>query len=109
MWGFFACAAAGSGGCGGLNHGEDLFAVPLLVEDVFEGFLAGGVGEVGDGGEVAVGWVDDDFFYQLPGGRGFGLLLAGEVEGGDLEAVEEESGAARVNVVGRDAAEDFAD
>jgi hypothetical protein len=37
-------------------------------------------------------------------GRGFG-----EVEAGDLEAVEEEAGAARVDVVGGDAAEDFSD
>jgi hypothetical protein len=33
----------------------------------------------------------------------------GEVEAGDLEAVEEEAGAAGVDVVGGDAAEDFAD
>jgi hypothetical protein len=37
-------------------------------------------------------------------GRGFG-----EVEAGDLEAVEEEAGAVRVDVVGGDAAENFAD
>jgi hypothetical protein len=40
------------------------------------------------------------------------LLLFGvarEVEAGDLEAVEEEAGAAGVDVVGGDAAEDFAD
>ena len=33
----------------------------------------------------------------------------GEVEAGDLKAVEEKSGAARVDVVGGDALEDFAD
>jgi hypothetical protein len=37
-------------------------------------------------------------------GRGFG-----EVEAGDLEAVEEEAGAAGVDVVGCDALKDFAD
>jgi hypothetical protein len=35
--------------------------------------------------------------------------LFGEVEAGDLEAVEEEAGAAGVNVVGGDALEDLAD
>jgi hypothetical protein len=33
----------------------------------------------------------------------------GEVEAGDLQAVEEEAGAAGVDVVGGDAAENFAD
>jgi len=43
-------------------------------------------------------------------GRGFGGGLGfGEVEAGDLEAVEEEAGAARVDVVGGDALEDFSD
>jgi hypothetical protein len=36
-------------------------------------------------------------------------LLFGEVEAGDLEAVEEEAGAARVDVIGGDALEDLAD
>jgi hypothetical protein len=36
-------------------------------------------------------------------------LRLGEVEAGDLEAVEEESGAAGVDVVGGDALEDLAD
>ena len=43
-------------------------------------------------------------FAGAPVGRGFG-----EVEAGDLEAVEEEAGAAGVDVVGGDAAEDFDD
>jgi hypothetical protein len=38
------------------------------------------------------------------GGLGFG-----EVEAGDLEAVEEEAGAARVDLVSGDALQDFAD
>ena len=37
------------------------------------------------------------------------MRLAGEVEASDLKAIEEEAGAARVEVVGCDAAEDFAD
>jgi hypothetical protein len=40
---------------------------------------------------------------------GWGGLRFGEVEAGDLEAVEEEAGAARVDVVGGDALEDLAD
>ena len=39
----------------------------------------------------------------------FGDGLFGEVEAGDLEAIEEEAGAAWVDVVGGDALEDFAD
>jgi hypothetical protein len=49
----------------------------------------------------------DDFDGFGPGvvvGRGFG-----EVEARDLEAVEEQAGAAGVDVVGGDAAEDFSD
>ncbi|HWW96059.1 MAG TPA: hypothetical protein VNY74_00095 [Edaphobacter sp.] len=45
-------------------------------------------------------------------GLGFGVAVGrgfGEVEAGDLEAVEEEAGAAGVDVVGGDAAENFAD
>ena len=46
-------------------------------------------------------------------GDEFGGLVArvgfGQVEAGDLEAVEEQAGAARIDFVGGDAAEDFAD
>jgi hypothetical protein len=51
--------------------------------------------------------VGDDFGDGFLGGGGCGGL-AGEVEAGDLEAVEEEAGAAGVEVVGGDAAEDLA-
>ncbi len=40
---------------------------------------------------------------------GLGGLRFGEVEAGDLEAVEEEAGATGVDVVGGDALEDLAD
>jgi hypothetical protein len=54
--------------------------------------------------------VGGDLFNDLFGGGGFaGLGWAREVEAGDLEAVEEESGGAHIDGVGRDAAEDFAD
>jgi hypothetical protein len=45
-----------------------------------------------------------DFEFGVAVGGGFG-----EVEAGDLEAVEEQAGAAGVDVVGGDALEDFAD
>jgi hypothetical protein len=45
----------------------------------------------------------------LESGRSFGGLGFGQVKAGDLEAVEKEAGAARVDVVGGDALEDFSD
>jgi hypothetical protein len=67
-------------------------------------------GDFGAGGEDAEGGVDGDLFYGLGFGDGFGGGLEfGEIEAGDLEAVEEESGTAGVDVVGRDALEDLAD
>ncbi len=49
---------------------------------------------------------DDRFWsvFSFPG-----WFLAGQVERGDLEAVEEEAGAARVDLVAGDTLEDFAD
>jgi hypothetical protein len=55
--------------------------------------------------------VGGDFFDDF-GGFGFCTVVGGgfgEVEAGDLEAVEEQAGAAGIDVVGGDAAEDFAD
>ena len=77
-----------------------------------------GFADFGAGGEDAEGGVDGDLFdglvfgFGFVGGSGFGLgsgLGFGEVEAGDLEAVEEETGAAWVDVVGGDALEDLAD
>ena len=45
------------------------------------------------------------FFYKF----GLGGLWFGEVEAGDLEAVEEEAGSAGIDLVGGDALEDLAD
>jgi hypothetical protein len=66
------------------------------------------------GKEALVG-VDGDFLYRLGFGA-FGVVVAvclglgfGEVEAGDLEAVEQQAGAAWVDVVGGDALEDLAD
>ncbi len=56
-----------------------------------------------------MGWVLDDVFDGLGLLRVFVGVGFGEVEAGDLEAVEEESGSAGVDVVGGDAAQNLAD
>ena len=86
-----------------------LFVVlgPLGEEDLFEGALVGGAVELGFGGDGAVEGVGDDLVYGL--WRGFGGGGFGQVERGDLEAVEEQAGAFGVEVVGGDAAQDLAD
>jgi hypothetical protein len=59
----------------------------------------------GAGGEGAQLGIGDDLFDDF-GLFGFGVMAGqrfGEVEAGDLEAVEEEAGAAGVDVVGGDA------
>jgi hypothetical protein len=83
-------------------------AVPVLHEDLREGLFAGGLDVLGARGEVAVVGVGDELLgvVEVLFGCGFGLF---EVEAGDLEAVEEQAGAAGVEVVGGDAAEDLAD
>jgi hypothetical protein len=88
--------------------------VPVFHEDLGEGAAAAGLvevvgGDVGAGCEGAEDGVEDDVFDV---GGGLGLLGGGEFgegEGGDLEAVEEQAGAARVEGVGGDAGEDFAE
>ncbi len=87
-------------------------AVPVVDEslDGGVGFGLGGL-ELGGGGDEAVGGIVD---YVLDGGFG-GVAGRGDgqgarqVGGGDLEAVEDEAGAARVELVGGEAAEDFAE
>ena len=84
------------------------------VSEVFEEGLDDGlaVGDFGSGCQGAVGWVGYDLFYE---GGFFGAVgacgrgFAGQVQAGDLQAVEEEAGALGVDLVGGDAAEDFAD
>jgi hypothetical protein len=89
------------------------FRIILGVEGVqlFEEALGGAFGLIGAelrgwSEEAVLGIVDDlaDDFCGWIGGAGFGQVAAG-----DLKAVEEQAGAARVDVVGGDAAEDFAD
>jgi hypothetical protein len=119
---------------GGLKGGEALLLLTrdLLVDlprkssdgsDALLGIFVGG-----DGCDLAVDWVVDDLFDEVlglfvpgvaacsaadAGAPGFAVVRlgfgVGEIEGGDLEAVEEESGAAGVDLVGGDAAEDLAD
>jgi hypothetical protein len=81
---------------------------PLVHEDFFEvaAFVAA-LGEVlGEGDEAEFGVLDDLF----DGLRWIGRGLAGrEIDAGDLEAVEQEAGAAGVEFVGGEAEQDIAD
>ncbi len=96
------------GGGFGTVAAEFFVAGPLLHQDLFEVFLAlDAVVEVLRGRDEAEFGVGDDLVDGI-GGVG-GLLRAREVEGGDLESVEEESGAAGVEVVGGEAGEDVGD
>ncbi len=80
---------------------------PLFEEDLFQVFFFLGFVEFGLGGYGSVEVVEGDFFY---GFNGLGCLIGfGEVGGGDLEGVEEESGAAGVELVGGDALEEEAE
>ena len=54
-------------------------------------------------------WAREERALRLVAGWAWDSLGFGEGGVGDLEAVEEEAGAARVDVVGGDALEDFAD
>ena len=106
-------------GQGGLRRVYFFFLLvpgPPLEEDVFEGFVGGVFLELGFGGEEAEGGVEDNLL-DMRLGLGLDLLLVGgrggdgfgEALEGDLETVEEESGAAGVELVLGDAGEDFAD
>ena len=111
----------GSGG-GGLRREvrgsiRDVFAARVrwlvqVEQGVKDALAALGFGVFGDGGEGAEFGVEFDvldgflLFFAVVFARG---LLAREVDGGDLKAVEEETGASRVDGVGGDAAEDLGD
>jgi hypothetical protein len=115
--------------CGRLNFGDrDRFSAPfasggvlLVLHDAFRhhtfqeerdgAFALGGLAYFGAWGEDAEFGVGGDLFDDFDRFR-FGIAMSGgpgKVEAGDLEAVEEQTGAAGVDVVGGDAAEDFAD
>jgi hypothetical protein len=97
----------GFGIWGGVFLGEP------VQELAYDAAGALGLGELGCGGEQALFGVGGDLFYGLWGffagiaGRLGGL--AWEVGAGDLEAVEEETGALGVDLVVGDAEEDLAD
>jgi hypothetical protein len=88
------------------------FLAELFEHDAGEGPGAAFFAVFGLGREWAEGLVGDDAVDHLDvaGGVfvlfGFGVL---KVDAGDLEAVEEEAGAFGVDLVARDAGEDFAD
>ena len=111
---------AGRAGCGPLAA-EGVFALAesllalkehlIFATDVFPHLCAGLEG-VGGRGEEPVFRMGDDLFEGLLG-EGLGvrwkLLMGREIGAGDLEAVEEEAGAAWVESVGGEALEDEAD
>jgi hypothetical protein len=81
---------------------------PLLHEDFLEitAFVVA-LGEVlGESDEAEVGVLDD--FFDGFGGIGGGLARR-EVDAGDLEAIEQEAGAAAVELIGGEAEQDLAD
>ena len=82
-----------------VGHSEE------LGDDAGAGFF-----DFDSGCEGAVDGVEGDLFdgFDLGCGPAAGLGF-GEVQAGDLEAVEEEAGAAGVDVVGGDTLEDLAD
>ena len=94
-------------GSGGL-----LFVFQNALDEEGDGtFALGGFAYFGARGEDAQLGVGGDLFDDFDR-FGFGVAVSrgfGEVETGDLEAVEEKAGAPGVDVVGGDAAENFAD
>jgi hypothetical protein len=102
----------GSFCCVALHHFFFFVASHHFFDQELDGaFAYFGCAYFGAWGEDTEFGVRGDLFYQFDWfrpcvavGGGFG-----EVEAGDLEAVEEEAGAARVDLVGGDALEDFAD
>jgi hypothetical protein len=73
-------------------------------------FVCCGFGDFGTRSQDTERGVDGDLLYGFGFGRGFGRGSGlGEVETGDLEAVEQEACAARVDVVGGDSLKNLAD
>jgi len=86
--------------------------LPAFDEEVSDALFLRFCDDFGGGGEQAVDGVVDDFgygFFRLLVGGGLDGGWFGEVQGGDLQAVEEQAGAARVEGVFGYAGEDFAD
>ena len=100
-------ASFGFSGCGFSGCGFALFLLEFFEEAGGGAFVLLGDGYATDRSDRAEGWVFDDVLDGVVGDVvGPGL---GEVEAGDLEAVEEQAGAAWVDLVGGDALEDVAE
>jgi hypothetical protein len=105
------------GGFGGFCFGGFCFGdLYVFSVEVFEQFAddalaLGGWSHLGLGGEGTQSGVDDDLLYQgvLLGEFGVAAGEAGQVEAGDLQAVEQQAGSFGIDLVGGDAAQDFAD
>ncbi len=93
----------------GLEDFFVFFAVfaPLLLKDFLEGHFAGRRYDFRLGCEAAVGGIVDDFGDGFDGLRGF--IGFGEIGGGDLQRVKEQTCASRVDGVCGDAADDLSD
>jgi hypothetical protein len=96
------------------GFGGTLAVVDELLDEGFVGFVRGvDFGDGSDGGEGAEFGIEFEVFddgVDFGGfGVGFGSGGAPEVEGGEVEAVEEEAGAFGVEGVGGDAGEDVGD
>jgi hypothetical protein len=103
------CSGLEGGDCGGFGGGGwFFFALHHALDEQGDSAFGFCFGDVCARGEDAEGGVDGDLFYGL-GFGGFCGLDFWQVEAGDLEAVEEESGSARVDLVGGDTLEDLAD
>jgi hypothetical protein len=91
------------------RYGQNTGVLPLhFVQGQDDGFGE----EFGEGGEEAVGLVEDEVFDErlwlwrgFGGGCGGGAGFAGQEASDDLQAVEELAGAGGIEVVGGDAAE----
>jgi hypothetical protein len=104
--------------CGGLDGGEGgrfggggsfFFFLHHAFDEQEDGaFAFCDLGDVGARGEDTEGWVYGDLFYGF-GFCGICGLDFWQVQAGNLEAVEEEAGAAGIDVVGGDTLQDFAD
>ena len=109
--GFVLGFGLGVGFALGLGIGCETLAFVIFAFEFFDeapggAFFAVGADAGGKGEDAEEGVCGDVF------NRGCGAVFGGrfgEVETGDLEAVEEQAGAARVNLVGGDALEDVAD
>jgi hypothetical protein len=90
--------------------GRWVVEVAELFDELFdEGFGGCGGDEFVLGGEEAEDWIFGDLFYGFDLCFGCITRFAGQVQAGDLQGVEEQAGAFRVQVAAGDAQHDFAD